>query len=175
MLVGTETRPTLLITLAACGLLLLIACSNLANLLLARNTRRRGEFAMRATLGATLSQLLRQLLVESSVLVALGAAGGMTLASLVLQLIKTSATFDLPRLSHASMRPTVAAFSIVLSAAVTVCLTMCLPSAPSGRAFCATSAALAAPPQPAAYTCSDVCWSSPSSPSPRCCSPAPAG
>ncbi len=84
LLVGTETKPALLMTLAACGLLLVIACANLASLLLARNTRRRSEFATRATLGATLGQLLRQLMVESAVLVSLGAAGGIALALLVL-------------------------------------------------------------------------------------------
>jgi predicted permease len=124
LLVGTEAKPALFMTLAACGLLLLIACANLANLLLARNTRRRGEFATRATLGATLAQLLKQLMVESTVLVALGTAGGIALALLVLKALKTTTAFNLPRLAHASMRPAVLAFTIAISAAVTFFLTL---------------------------------------------------
>jgi predicted permease len=124
LLVGTETKPALLMTLAACGLLLVIACANLASLLLARNTRRRSEFATRATLGATLGQLLRQLTVESVVLVSLGSAGGIALSLLVLDWLKTSTVLHLPRLAHASMRPTVAVFVVVVSAAVTFFLTL---------------------------------------------------
>jgi len=124
LLVGSETKPALLMTFAACGLLLAIACANLASLLLARNTRRRGEFAIRATLGATLGQLLRQLVTESAVLVSLGAIGGVALAFLVLALLKTSTALHLPRLAHASMSPAVVVFVIAVSAAVTFFLTL---------------------------------------------------
>lgn len=124
LLVGTATKPALLMTFAACGLLLVIACANLASLLLARNARRRSEFATRATLGATLGQLFRQLTVESAVLVCLGAAGGMALALLVLELLKTATALHLPRLAHASMRPAVLAFVIAVSAVVTFFLTL---------------------------------------------------
>lgn len=124
LLVGSETKPALLMTFAACGLLLVIACANLASLLLARNTRRRAEFATRATLGATLGQLLRQLMVESAVLVSLGAAGGIVLALLVLGLLKTTTALHLPRLAHASMRPAVVAFVIAVSVTVTLFLTL---------------------------------------------------
>lgn len=111
-------------TFAACGLLLLIACANLANLLLARNTRRRAEFATRATLGASLGQLFRQLLVESSLLTGFGATTGIALASGVLQLVKRSTAFHLPRLAHASVRPSVLAFTILVSAVLTFLLTL---------------------------------------------------
>lgn len=124
LLVGAETKPALLMTFAACGLLLVIACANLASLLLARNTRRRAEFATRATLGASLGQLLQQLMVESAVLVSLGAAGGIALALLVLGSLKTTTALHLPRLAHASMRAAVVAFVIAVSAAVTVFLTL---------------------------------------------------
>jgi predicted permease len=124
LLVGTETKPALLMTLAACAFLLLIACANLASLVLARNTRRRTEFATRATLGAGLGQLLAQLMIESSVLVSLGAASGIGLAILILELLKTTTSLHLPRLGHASMHPTVLAFVIAVSAAVTFFLTL---------------------------------------------------
>lgn len=118
LLVGTETKPALLLTFAACGLLLLIACANLANLLLARNTRRRGEFATRATLGATLGQLLQQLMVESAALVTLGAVGGIALAQIVLNILKTTTAVHLPRLAHASLQPTTFGFVVVVSGVV---------------------------------------------------------
>jgi predicted permease len=124
LLVGTETKPALLMTLAACGFLLVIACANLASLLLARNTRRRTEFATRATLGAGLCQLLTQLTIESSVLVSLGAASGIGLALLILALLKATTSLHLPRLGHASMHPTVLAFVVAVSAAVTFFLTL---------------------------------------------------
>jgi putative ABC transport system permease protein len=124
LLVGTEAKPALLMTLAACGLLLVIACANLASLMLARNARRRSEFATRATVGATLGQLVRQLTVESSVLVSLGAAGGIVLSLLVLELLKTATVLHLPRLAHASMHPAVVAFVIVVSAVVSLFLTL---------------------------------------------------
>ena len=124
LVAGAETGPTLLITLAACGVLLLIACANLANLLLARNARRRTEFATRATLGASFSQLLQQLLLEAGVLVVLGAAGGIALAVVLINYLKQSTAIDLPRLAHASMRPSVLAFVVLLSAAVTFFLTL---------------------------------------------------
>ena len=124
MLIGTETKPALLMTFGACGLLLVVACANLSGLLLARNTRRRSEFATRTTLGATLGQLLRQLTVESAVLVSMGAAAGVGLALLVLQLLKSATTLHLPRLGHASIRPAVVAFVIAVSGAVTFFLTL---------------------------------------------------
>jgi predicted permease len=124
LVVGTEAKPALLMTLAACGLLLAIACANLASLLLARNTRRRSEFATRAALGATPGQLLRQLMVESVVLVSLGAVAGIALSLGVLKLLKTTTALDLPRLAHATMRPAVLEFVLTVSAVVVFFLTL---------------------------------------------------
>jgi predicted permease len=123
-LTGADTRPALYSTFAACGLLLLIACANLANLLLARSVRRRREFATRATLGAGFGHLLRQLLVESAVLAVTGSAAGIALAYGALRLLLGVRALHLPRLAHASISPGVLAFAVCVAAAVTILLTL---------------------------------------------------
>jgi putative ABC transport system permease protein len=84
MVVG-KFRSTLYLTLAAVALLLLTACANVANLMLARATAREREFALRATLGASRWRLIRQLLVESLIIAVCSGTLGVALAGAGLQ------------------------------------------------------------------------------------------
>jgi putative ABC transport system permease protein len=129
---GTETRSLLLATLAACGMLLLISCANLANLLLARSTRRRSEFALRTMLGAQPLRLFRQMLTENTTLVALGSLLGVVLASALVHLASRSRVLHLPRLNEAHMDFRSVAFAAAASATIAILLTL-LPAARSRR------------------------------------------
>jgi len=96
--VGT-LRPMLWLLTAAVGLILLIACVNLANLLLARAATRQRELALRAALGAGRGGLVRQLLIETLLLSSLGAAVGLAVARLGLTAVMTEHPADLPQLN----------------------------------------------------------------------------
>jgi putative ABC transport system permease protein len=106
-----DMRPTLLIVTGATALLLLIACINVANLLLARGVVRSSEFALREALGARRWRMFRQLMTESFVLCALGGVLGLGLALGAIQLLKTVGPADLPRFSALSIDANVFVFA----------------------------------------------------------------
>jgi putative ABC transport system permease protein len=112
-LVGDLSR-TLWVMFGAVALVLVIACANVANLLLVRAEERARELSLRAALGAGRRRLLFQLLIESLVLAAAGAAAGVAIAYLGVDLLHAVAPADLPRLDEIRVDVPVLAFTLVL-------------------------------------------------------------
>jgi predicted permease len=111
-----NVQPFLLVLLAAVGFLLLIACVNVANLLLARSMGRAREFAVRAALGASQMRVIRQLLTESTLLAAVGGALGLGLAFAGTRTILKTLPGTLPRASEIALDSRVLFFTLGLSA-----------------------------------------------------------
>jgi predicted permease len=116
--IASDVKPALLAVLGAVLLVLLIACVNVTNLLLARGAQRRGEFAMRAALGAARPRLLRQLLTESLLLAILGGAFGMVVARFGVRALVALSPTELPRVNAIRVDGTVFAFALGITALI---------------------------------------------------------
>ncbi|HKP13199.1 MAG TPA: FtsX-like permease family protein, partial [Blastocatellia bacterium] len=112
-----DARPALWLLLAATGLLLLIASANIANLMLARATSRRREFAVRAALGASRRRLVGQLMIESLLLSACGGALGVLLAHGLIGLLIRVAPADVPRIAEVHLNLPALLFSAAITLA----------------------------------------------------------
>ena len=112
-----DIRPALLVLLGAVVFLLLIACANVANLLLAKASGRQREIAIRASLGAGRAAILRQMLAESLLLALLGGAFGLGLAAAAFRWLVAVAPASVPRLTQVGVNWSVAAVAFALSLA----------------------------------------------------------
>ena len=108
-------RPSLLLAWAAVGLVLLIACANLAHLFLARIIERRQEMAIREALGARPGHLIRQLLAESLLVAAIGGALGVAVAAWAGELARKIATNQIPRIEWTALDAPVWLFAVAIS------------------------------------------------------------
>jgi putative ABC transport system permease protein len=130
-LVGPSRTP-LQVLMGAVLLVLLIACANLANTLLASGTRRRREIAMRAALGASRGRLIRQLLTENLVLALIGGVAGLEVSAALLPTLLRLAPANLPRLDHVHLDGRAALFAMGLTL-LTVALFGLLPALQTAR------------------------------------------
>jgi putative ABC transport system permease protein len=114
-LLTEDYRGRLLILMAAVGLVLLIACTNVSNMLLARGASRARELTVRAALGASRARLARQLVTECLVLGLTGGALGVALAAFCVQALIAASPAGVPRIEQAGVNGAVLAFALLLS------------------------------------------------------------
>ena len=110
-----DVRTPLLVLLGAVGFVLLVACANVANLLLARASARQDELAVRAALGAGRGRLVRQLITEALVLGAAGGAAGLLVAYAGTAALVAARPADIPRLDSIGINPPVVLFTFAIS------------------------------------------------------------
>ena len=115
-----DIASALWVLMGAIGAVLLVACANIANLMLVRADARRPEFAVRAALGAVPARIARELLVESLVIGAVGGALGLVLAYGGLELLVAIGPTNLPRLEEIAVHAPVLAFTVAVSLASTL-------------------------------------------------------
>ena len=110
--IAGDTRQPLLLILAAVGVVVLIACSNVASLMLTRSLNRKREMTVRAALGAGAFRLIRQLLTESVVLASMGGIVGILLAEMAIYFVKIFGPSSIPRLNEATLDIRVLLFAL---------------------------------------------------------------
>jgi predicted permease len=115
-----DVRPALLLLMGSVGLVLLIACSNVINLLLARGAARRSELSVRSALGAPRARLIRQLLTESVVLSVFSGALGLGVGTLALKALLAMHPTNIPRVEEVRIDGTVLIFTFVVALVVGV-------------------------------------------------------